>query len=100
MYDGGTLTAKSTVSRLNETAEQRAEREVKLAGAVRTLLEAIGEDPDREGLVKTPERYAKALLWMTRGYEERLQGNVDQQSSTWKNIMKLQAKRDTPPETN
>lgn len=44
----------------------------KLAGAVRTLLECIGEDPDREGLQRTPDRYAKALLWMTKGYEERL----------------------------
>lgn len=46
----------------------------KLAGAVRILLEAIGEDPDREGLLRTPERYAQALLWMTKGYEERLPG--------------------------
>jgi len=64
--------AKSTVSRLNSTPEERAAREAKLAGAVRILLEAIGEDPDREGLIRTPERYAKALLWMTKGYEERL----------------------------
>jgi len=41
---------------------------------VKTLLECIGEDPERDGLIKTPERYAKALLWMTKGYEERLPG--------------------------
>jgi hypothetical protein len=45
-----------------------------MAAAVRTLLECIGEDPDREGLLKTPERYAKALLWMTKGYADRLPG--------------------------
>ncbi|KAH8924276.1 GTP cyclohydrolase I [Atractiella rhizophila] len=44
-----------------------------MIGAVRTILECIGEDPDREGLKHTPERYAKALLWMTKGYEEKLE---------------------------
>ena len=63
------------MSRLHSTQEERTAREAKLAGAVRTLLEGIGEDPNREGLLLTPERYAKALLWMTKGYEDRLQGN-------------------------
>lgn len=43
--------------------------------AIRTILECIGEDPDREGLQRTPERYAQAIMWMTRGYEERLAGD-------------------------
>ncbi|EKM50358.1 uncharacterized protein PHACADRAFT_263613 [Phanerochaete carnosa HHB-10118-sp] len=64
--------AKSTLARLNATPEERAAREEKLAGAVRTLLECIGEDPDREGLVRTPARYAQALMYLTKGYEERL----------------------------
>lgn len=41
------------------------------------MLECIGEDPDREGLLRTPERYAKALLWMTKGYEERLVDTIN-----------------------
>ncbi|KAI0921284.1 hypothetical protein AcW1_004693 [Taiwanofungus camphoratus] len=69
--------AKSTVSRLSATPAEKQAREQKLAGAVRTILECIGEDPDREGLVRTPERYAQALMWMTRGYEERLAGTKD-----------------------
>lgn len=64
--------AKSTVSRLNETTTDRAAREQLMVSAVRTILECIGEDPNREGLLKTPERYAQAIMWMTRGYEERL----------------------------
>jgi len=67
--------AKTTLLRLNATPAEKLEREQRLAGAVRTILECLGEDPDREGLRKTPERYAKALMWMTRGYEERLKGN-------------------------
>ncbi|SGY20458.1 BQ5605_C016g08059 [Microbotryum silenes-dioicae] len=63
---------KGTLARINSTPAETLAREQKLADAVRTLLECIGEDPDREGLKKTPERYAKALLWMTKGYAERL----------------------------
>jgi GTP cyclohydrolase I len=68
------LPAKSTVSRLTATPAEKEAREQKLCAAVRVILECIGEDPDREGLVRTPERYAQALMWMTRGYEERLAG--------------------------
>ena len=40
----------------------------KLAGHVRAILELLGEDPTREGLVKTPERVAKAWQFLTQGY--------------------------------
>ncbi len=35
---------------------------------VRRELELLGEDPSREGLVRTPSRVAKSLKWMTQGY--------------------------------
>ena len=37
---------------------------------LRELLLRLGEDPDREGLVRTPERMHKALEYLTRGYKE------------------------------
>lgn len=39
---------------------------------MRTILECVGEDPNREGLRDTPNRYAKAMLFFTKGYEEEL----------------------------
>ena len=41
-----------------------------IAKHYREILKLLGEDPDREGLVKTPERVAKALQFLTKGYEE------------------------------
>lgn len=64
--------AKNTRNRLLATPEEKTQNVVRLSEAIRTVLECIGEDPYREGLLRTPERYAKALLWMTKGYEERL----------------------------
>src|SRR5687768_12941348 len=40
----------------------------KICGAVKTILECIGEDPNRPGLLDSPARYAKAMLYFTKGY--------------------------------
>ena len=39
-----------------------------IAGAVRSILAELGEDPNREGLIRTPERVDKALRFLTSGY--------------------------------
>lgn len=47
-----------------------------LAEHVRNALIALGEDPDREGLKTTPQRAAKALAFLTQGYETKLEDVV------------------------
>jgi GTP cyclohydrolase I len=44
----------------------------KIEALVRQLLLELGEDPSREGLLKTPERVAKALSFLTHGYRTNL----------------------------
>ena len=44
---------------------------------MKTILECVGEDPDREGLRETPERYAKAMMYFTKGYEENVRDLVN-----------------------
>ena len=39
-----------------------------LAGHIKAILELLGEDVEREGLTKTPERVAKAMQFLTQGY--------------------------------
>ena len=41
--------------------------------AVRNIIAELGEDPDREGLLKTPERVEKSLHYLTRGYQQNLE---------------------------
>ncbi len=48
-----------------------------IAAQMRPVLEMIGEDPSREGLIKTPERFEKAMRFITSGYRTRLEDIVN-----------------------
>lgn len=43
---------------------------------IREMLEALGEDPNRPGLQRTPERVEKSLRWLTQGYQQTLEGVI------------------------
>lgn len=51
-----------------DTRDEAAESVAGLDDLVREQLRLLGEDPSRQGLLKTPERVAKSLSWLTRGY--------------------------------
>jgi GTP cyclohydrolase I len=53
-----------------ETEKELSAGEQKIASSVYTILEQIGEDPQRQGLLKTPERVAKAYSFITQGYQQ------------------------------
>jgi GTP cyclohydrolase I len=50
---------------------------LELADLVSRQLSLLGEDPEREGLLRTPDRVAKSLSWLTRGYHEDLHDVVN-----------------------
>ncbi len=64
---------------MKKPAEKRAKEpdQQKIAALVKSLLAELGEDPEREGLKKTPERVAKSLTFLTRGYRQNLKAVVN-----------------------
>jgi GTP cyclohydrolase I len=64
------LPAETTAQLLSDAAEAEFEE------TVRRQLRLLGEDPEREGLARTPTRVARSLAWLTRGYRQDAQSAV------------------------
>ena len=66
-------TIPTTEELLLNDLDSKSKNEQAIAAHVREIIRLIGEDTEREGLRKTPERYQKALKFLTSGYHQ----NVD-----------------------
>lgn len=59
------------------TKEERSATLDEMVKAYETIISHVGEDVNRQGLLKTPQRAAKAMLFFTKGYEENFDGSLD-----------------------
>ncbi|MGY6529718.1 MAG: GTP cyclohydrolase I FolE [Cyanobacterium sp.] len=55
----------------------KEENKQKMMDSVHQMLECLGEDPEREGLLKTPKRVAEAMQFLTQGYSQSLEQLVN-----------------------
>jgi GTP cyclohydrolase IA len=63
-------TTPTTEELLLNDLDTKSQNARAIAAHVREIIRLIGEDPEREGLRKTPERYEKALKFLTSGYHQ------------------------------
>lgn len=70
--DGLSWPSVGAHARIAESEEENTQRELRIAEAVKTILTELGEDVTREGLLETPERYARAMLYFTKGYQDNI----------------------------
>jgi GTP cyclohydrolase I len=74
--NGGATAEAGLPSRIGHLAQLPSSDEEELETLVRRQLALLGEDPNREGLVRTPQRVARSLAWLTRGYAQTPQSAV------------------------
>ncbi|CAH2254914.1 GTP cyclohydrolase 1-like [Pelobates cultripes] len=72
-YNGVAADMKK-VLKLHKHSQSKTEKEelLVLEDAYSNILSELGEDPEREGLLKTPSRAAKAMKFLTKGYKESI----------------------------
>ena len=66
---------------VEQRPKDEKDKDTRLKGmesAVVSILKGVGEDPTREGLLKTPKRAAEAFNFFTKGYEESLEGSYEE----------------------
>ncbi len=63
-------------TRWDEKGEKPEVRDARLESFVYQMLKSVGENPDREGLLKTPYRFTQAFKYLTSGYHESVENVV------------------------
>jgi GTP cyclohydrolase I len=61
-------------AQIHQTTDENKQQ---MMEAVSTILDSVGEDPEREGLLKTPKRVAEAMQFLTQGYGQSLEKLVN-----------------------
>lgn len=68
---------RNTSNGLQPTSPYEEIDDEQMMAAVKTMLLGVGEDPNREGLLKTPKRVAEAMRFLTNGYSQSLEEIVN-----------------------
>ncbi|CCH60475.1 hypothetical protein TBLA_0C06830 [Henningerozyma blattae CBS 6284] len=74
--DGLSWPSIGSRTRSKESTVEEQARIKRISDAVKVILTEVGEDVEREGLLDTPERYAKAMLYFTKGYQTNILDDV------------------------